>query len=367
MGEELVKNTGKISEQEEEKNDTIRIPVLEQKEEKIEEEKKISFINLFKRKKEEIEIEDPKNIIGELYKNRNEEKTDILQEDKTGEIKTPTEEQVDSMTEILNKRNEMKEKIEYSVPEDTLINSKNSFDEMYERTFGKLPPTAVEETKIEEIDPVGLQLEDGKNLSVFEESEKYSKVPNYKFVGIVFSTYIIIELENEMYILDQHAAHERVNYERIKKNFYSQMEKDSQLMLLPDIITLTHKEMDIVRENIEMFEKAGFTLEEFGDNTIKLTGVPNICMDLDTKQLFLDILDEIDTVALTARQEKEDKFIATIACKASVKAKMALTKEEVDSLMEKLLILPNPFTCPHGRPTAIKMTKYDIERKFSRK
>ena len=125
--------------------------------------------------------------------------------------------------------------------------------------------------------------------------------------------------------------------------------------------------MDIVRENVDMFEKAGFTLEEFGDNTIKLTGVPNICMDLDTKQLFLDILDEIDTVALTARQEKEDKFIATIACKASVKAKMALTKDEVDSLMEKLLVLPNPFTCPHGRPTAIKMTKYDIERKFNRK
>ena len=192
-------------------------------------------------------------------------------------------------------------------------------------------------------------------------------MPIYKFIGIAFSTYIILELENEMYILDQHAAHERVNYEKIKRNFYSQMKKDSQLMLLPDVITLTHKEMDIVRENVDMFEKAGFTLEEFGDNTIKLTGVPNICMELDTKQLFLDILDEIDTVALTARQEKEDKFIATIACKASVKAKMALTKDEEDSLMEKLLILPNPFTCPHGRPTAIKMTKYDIERKFNRK
>lgn len=366
LNEELVKNTSREVEAEP-TGDTIKIPIVENK--NIDEEEKIkkpSFINLFKRKKEEIEIEEPNNIIGELYKSK--EKQSPLDTDKTEEIKTPTEEQVDAMTEILNKKREMTDMIEHSMPEDTLIKNENEFDEMYVRTFGKLPSTAVSEKEsIEKIEPMGLTFESGKNLSVFEEKEQYNKMPNYKFIGIAFSTYIILELENEMYILDQHAAHERVNYEKIKRNFYSQMKKDSQLMLLPDVITLTHKEMDIVRENVDMFEKAGFTLEEFGDNTIKLTGVPNICMELDTKQLFLDILDEIDTVALTARQEKEDKFIATIACKASVKAKMALTKDEVDSLMEKLLILPNPFTCPHGRPTAIKMTKYDIERKFNRK
>ena len=102
-------------------------------------------------------------------------------------------------------------------------------------------------------------------------------------------------------------------------------------------------------------------------NTIKLTGVPTVCIDLDTKELFLETLDEINTVARTAKQEKEEKFIATVACKAAVKAHMALTREEVDSLMDKLLELPNPFTCPHGRPTAIKMTQYDIEKKFARK
>jgi DNA mismatch repair protein MutL len=138
-------------------------------------------------------------------------------------------------------------------------------------------------------------------------------------------------------------------------------------MLLPDIITLTHKEMDIAKDNMEMFEKAGFALEEFGENTIKLTGVPNICIDLDTRELFLETLDEINTVARTAKQEIEEKFIATVACKAAVKANMALTKEEVESLMDQLLVLPNPFTCPHGRPTAIKMSKTDIEKKFSRR
>ena len=138
-------------------------------------------------------------------------------------------------------------------------------------------------------------------------------------------------------------------------------------MLLPDIITLTHKEMDIARDNIDIFKKAGFELEEFGENTIKLNGVPTICFELDTKELFLETLDEINTVARTAKQEIEERFIATVACKAAVKANMALTKEEVDSLMDQLLVLPNPFTCPHGRPTVIKMEKADIEKKFARR
>ena len=138
-------------------------------------------------------------------------------------------------------------------------------------------------------------------------------------------------------------------------------------MLLPDIINLTHRDMEIARDNMEIFRKAGFVLEEFGENTIKLTGVPNICIDLDTRELFLETLDEINTVARTAKQEVEEKFIATVACKAAVKANMALTTAEVENLMKQLLILPNPFTCPHGRPTAIKMTKTDIEKKFSRR
>ena len=170
-----------------------------------------------------------------------------------------------------------------------------------------------------------------------------------------------------MYIIDQHAAHERILYEKVKQNYYNDENKDSQLMLLPDIITLTHKEMTIAKDNMEMFRKAGFMLEEFGENTIKLTGVPEMCLDLETKELFLETLDEINSVARTAKQEVEERFIATIACKAAVKANMALTEEEVTSLLDQLLKLPNPFTCPHGRPTAIKLSKADIEKKFARR
>ena len=250
--------------------------------------------------------------------------------------------------------------------EDSKKEQNVSFDEMYKKLFGTLPVKQDEE-KAEQDDDKNNAVDIVKsNISMFEDIPECKKQP-YKFIGIIFNTYIIIEMDKEMYIIDQHAAHERILYEKVKKNYYSENSKDSQMLLLPDIINLTHKEMDVANENMDMFRKAGFDLEEFGENTIKLTGVPTICINLDNKDLFLETLDEINTVARTAKQEKEEKFIATVACKAAVKANMVLTTDEVLSLVDKMLELPNPFSCPHGRPTAIKMSKYDIERKFARK
>ena len=284
-----------------------------------------------------------------------------------------------------NNKNEDKEEIEIK---------QEDFSDMYKKIFGESIAKIDEETAERELtEDERKVLEDIKQKAFGKEESEKEPTPkldireividkdsneqlpefrdlndnNYRIVGIVFSTYIIIEFSGEMYIIDQHAAHERIMYEKVKKNYYSDTDKDSQLMLMPDVISLSHKEAELVKENLEMFEKAGFTLEAFGENTIKLTGVPNICMDLNTKQLFLDLLDEINTFSRTALQEKEDRFIATIACKAAVKANMRLTDSEVKKLMDELLKLPNPFTCPHGRPTAIKYTKYDLERKFSRK
>ena len=242
-----------------------------------------------------------------------------------------------------------------------------NFDTMYEKTFGKIPASTEEKIAQDKKEIDAYDIIKDNNISVFEEVEEIKQKPDYKFIGIAFSTYIIVQIKDEMYIIDQHAAHERILYEKIKKNYYSNGEKESQLLLLPDIITLTHKEMDIARDNMDIFEKAGFDIEEFGENTIKLNGVPTVCYDLDTKELFLETLDEINTVARTARQEIEERFIETVACKAAVKAHMSLDEQEVDGLMTELLKLPNPFTCPHGRPTAIKMDKKDIEKKFARR
>lgn len=274
--------------------------------------------------------------------------------------------------------NENKEKVENSTEDVKVINQEtpqansqtnddSKFLEMYEKTFGI--SVKKEENEEDELDVSQefkpMTAED--NVSVFEGESSYATKPAYKYIGIAFNTYIIIEMKSDLYIIDQHAAHERIMYEKIKQNYYSNNTKDSQLMLLPDIITLTHKEMGIYRDNKEMFQRAGFAVEEFGENTVKLSGVPNVLIDLETKDLFLETLDEINTVARTAKQEIEEKFIATVACKAAVKAHMVLEKQEVTQLLDKLLQLPNPFTCPHGRPTAIKMTRNDIEKKFSRR
>lgn len=310
-----------------------------------------------------VEQEDELKDVGQSYEleNNNNESTEPENE----KIETPQLEEKELESKQIKKDEVENNNLDNKETEKTPEN----FDEMYTKFFGKAPIGEIEQTeenkekqenKNEAIDIVK------DNISMFETQEELKK-PVYRFIGIAFKTYIILEINQELYILDQHAAHERIMYEKVKKNYYSNKTKDSQMLLLPDIITLTHKEMEIAKENMKMFEQAGFDLEEFGENTIKLTGVPTICIDLDTKELFLETLDEINTVARTAKQEKEEKFIATVACKAAVKANMALTTEEVENLMNQLLELPNPFTCPHGRPTAIKMTKYDIERKFARK
>lgn len=201
----------------------------------------------------------------------------------------------------------------------------------------------------------------------YEEQEILSQEDIiYKYVGQVFDTYIIIQIKEKMYIIDQHAAHERLLYEEIKKEYYSK-DKQSQLLLIPILVELTSKEKNIVEENVKMFEKSGFMLEDFGDNAIKISGVPNIGFDIDYKSMFKDIIDELLGASKTEMQEKEFRFIATLACKAAVKGNMKLDEQEQRALIADMVKLENPFTCPHGRPTAYEISKYEIERKFSRK
>ena len=297
-------------------------------------------------------------------------KAEPLQESKneaTNIIYEKADEKVDKkFDEVMNK---------IETPQPSIRQEKQSetdFLNMYEKMFGtaikkKEDDEEKEEKTNENVINEFKPITQNDNLSVFEETKECKIIPQYKYIGIAFNTYIIIQMKEDLYIIDQHAAHERIMYEKIKQNYYNETSKDSQLMLLPDIITLTNKEMGIYKDNKEMFKKAGFMVDEFGENTIKLSGVPTVLLDLETKELFLEALDEINTVARTAKQEIEEKFIATVACKAAVKAHMVLETKEVEALLNELLVLQNPFTCPHGRPTAIRMTKNDIEKKFSRR
>lgn len=202
-----------------------------------------------------------------------------------------------------------------------------------------------------------------ENMTILEEPKEELL---YKYVGQVFDTYIIIQIKERMYIIDQHAAHERLLYEQIKRAYYAK-DKQSQLLLLPILVELTSKEKEIVDANLEMFERSGFIIEEFGDNAIKISGVPNIGYDIEYQSMFKDIIDELLGASKTEKSEKEFRFIATLACKAAVKGKMKLTREEQITLIDEMVKLDNPFTCPHGRPTAYEISKYEIERRFLRK
>lgn len=245
-------------------------------------------------------------------------------------------------------------------------NTSNDFNQMYEKLFG----TPVKDDNAEEIkkeqekyNAVDL-LKD--NVSVFEGIPSMEK-PTYKIIGDAFGEFIIVEIEKEMYIVNKQTAKEKVVLEQLKNNYYNQVNKESQMLLLPDIIELTNKQTEIINENLNILLQAGFSFEEFGENTLRLMGVPNNCMELDTKVLFLKVLENINTVPITAVQEKEEKILGTIAHELVLRNKEVETTEEINSLMEDLLQLKDPFTLDIEKPIAIKMSKYDIERKFSRK
>lgn len=204
------------------------------------------------------------------------------------------------------------------------------------------------------------------DVESYEETQ-IEKVENvYKYIGNLFDTYIIIQMKDKMYFVDQHAAHERYLFEQIKKAYYAK-DRETQMLLVPILVGLSTKEMNIVKENIEMFENSGFILEEFGENSYKISGVPNVGYNIDHKSMFKDMITELSTNEKTERQEKEHRFLATLACRAAVMAGDKLDVEEQKRLVDNMIGLDNPFTCPHGRPTAVPMTRYEIERKFMRK
>ena len=206
-----------------------------------------------------------------------------------------------------------------------------------------------------------IEKQDDKDLIKRDNQRKV----DYVYKGILFRTYIIIEIGNEIYLIDQHAAHERLLYEKIRANYKSNLKTNIQMMLAPEVYDLTHKEIEFVKNNIEMFKNIGFDIELFGENSVKINGIPDIDYRVNSKNVFLDTLDEMITNERSTSKDIEERFIATVACKAAVKANMDLTPQEVDNLIQNLLVLKNPYTCPHGRPTTIKFSKEEIQKRIN--
>ena len=351
MKTENISETNSIPKEKKGLFDIFRPKILEKTREVIED----------KRNDNVTEVSDNKESVGMKF--------GILEEEKGNVISIDFEKEYDLLKQNSASKLE-KKNISLEQKEEDFDNSK-----MLEDDDISWPSNDVrdENKEIENIDGVKEELEvyspktQNNIFDAMNEFEDKANIPEYQIVGTAFSTYILLQLENEIYILDQHAAHERVLYEKVKQNFYKDGGKDVQMLLMPDVLELSKKDMRTVFDHIELFEQAGFVLEEFGDNTIKIMGVPVICYEMNTKDLFIDILDGIDITNRTTTQEVEEKFLSTVACKAAIKANMSLDEREIRGLLDQLLLLENPFTCPHGRPTAIRITKLEIEKKFGRK
>lgn len=187
----------------------------------------------------------------------------------------------------------------------------------------------------------------------------------YEIIGQLFDTYWLVSYEDKMLIIDQHAAHEKVQYERFMKHF---REHDivSQTLNPPIIVTLSGRERECYLKHAEDFESLGFVIEEFGGNDYAVRGVPLDLYGYGEKDFFREILEELAEEVISGTPESIRIRIATMACKAAVKGNMRLSRQEAEQLIDELLTLDNPYHCPHGRPTIISMTKYEIEKKFKR-
>ena len=208
--------------------------------------------------------------------------------------------------------------------------------------------------------------EKDSNIDVDKNKKKIDFLQDVKIIGVLFSTYILMEdsKSNKLLIMDQHAAHERVMYEKYKAE-YTGENIAIQTLLTPEILELTSTEMDLVLDNIDTFQKLGFIVEEFGQNSIIIRGVPILFGKPQLKSSFLELIDSLKNNVNSSYEVKIDK-IMKIACTKAIKSGDKISEIEIESLIEQLKNTKNPYTCPHGRPTIIEISKKDIEKEFKR-
>ena len=206
-----------------------------------------------------------------------------------------------------------------------------------------------------------------RQMDLFEEKFLDREIrAEYHLIGQVFDTYWLVEFQDNLYIIDQHAAHERVLYERTLKSMKTR-EYTSQMISPPVILDLGMQEAALLREYMDRFLRIGFEIEEFGQDSFAVRAVPDNLFSLAKKDLLLQMIDSLsDEVSRKLSPELIDEKVASMSCKAAVKGKMKLSAAEADALIGELLTLDNPYQCPHGRPTIIAMSRRELEKKFKR-
>ena len=211
-----------------------------------------------------------------------------------------------------------------------------------------------------------------------EKEEKYSQLdmfgtkmlseearPKHRLIGQVFKTFWLIEYDKKLFIMDQHAAHEKVKFEELMNN-YKNKKAVPQYLMPPAIVTLTADEITFLNDNMEFFENLGYTIESFGGREYKLSSVPANLFGIDGRELFLEFIGELSENNKNSTITAFIAKLSTMACKAAIKGNTEISFKEADVLIDQLLKLENPYTCPHGRPTLISMTEAELEKKFKR-
>lgn len=209
-------------------------------------------------------------------------------------------------------------------------------------------------------------LQQPQQMELFDDRLLSKKArARHRIIGQLFETYWLVEYDNKFYIIDQHAAHEKVLYERFMKEFETR-EVTTQMVSPPQVISLNLQEDMLLKTHMEVFKRFGFEISEFGGREYSIHGVPANIYGISVQDLFVEILDSLENENTRQPLDIIAGRIATAACKAAVKGNNTLSFEEADQLIEELLGLENPYHCPHGRPTIISMTRYELEKKFKR-
>lgn len=263
-----------------------------------------------------------------------------------------------------------------SVAQEKLLDTIKSMppEDMMEERIQKepLPEQSKKETEKElakeayvlrEEETYGAKPEGSYEQGSFLKEEEMAK---QKIIGQLFDTYWLVEYNDRLFIVDQHAAHEKVMYEKLKKQF-EKKEFTSQAISPPIVITLSMREAEVLERFKEQFTKLGFEIEHFGGAEYSICGVPDNLYRLNTRDVLIEMLDELtDGISERATTDVILDKIASMSCKAAVKGSQRLSLQEMEQLMKDLMKLDNPYNCPHGRPTIIAMSKYEIEKKFKR-
>lgn len=211
------------------------------------------------------------------------------------------------------------------------------------------------------------ELPETSKTATYEQTSFLTREARAKhhIIGQVFDTYWLIEHDNKLYIIDQHAAHEKVLYERMMKQLKNK-EMTTQYVSPPIILSLTRAEQDILERFADVFAELGYVISPFGGNEFAIEGVPGNLFSFDVKTFFMELLASCDSLKGNDGHDMILEKIASMSCKAAIKGNNQLSRPEIEALLEELLSLENPYHCPHGRPTIIAMTKYELEKKFKR-